>query len=92
MLGERAHRHVSKGSDFHKGRINDMTSLLHQSDTLCQRGRYYSYEGRESNQRLRNTKKYQRHLDRGSIPKEISVEGSSPKGRYPLLLMSKGEI
>jgi hypothetical protein len=29
-----------------------MTSVLHQSDTLCQKGRYYSDEGRESNQRI----------------------------------------
>jgi hypothetical protein len=47
MLGEREQRHVSRGSDCHKGRMSDMTSVLHQSDTLCQRGRYYSYEGRE---------------------------------------------
>jgi hypothetical protein len=91
MLGERAQRHDSRGSDGHKGSMSDMTSVLHQSDTLCQRGRYYSDEGRESNQRLRNTEKDQRHLDRGSIPKESSVRGSSPKGRYPFPLMSKGE-
>jgi hypothetical protein len=54
-------------------------------------GRYYSYEGRESNQRLINTKKNQRHVDRGSIPKESSVRGRIPKGRYPFPLMSKGE-
>jgi hypothetical protein len=91
MLGERAHRHVSMGNDCHKGRMSDMTSVLHQSDTLCQRGIYYSYEGRESNQRLRNIEKYQMNLDRGRIPKEISVGGRSPKGRYPLPLMSKEE-
>jgi hypothetical protein len=91
MLGEREQRHVSRGRDCHKGRMSDMNSVLHQSDTLCQRGRYYSYEGRESNQRIINTKKNQRHVDRGSNPKESSVRGSNPKGRYPFPLMSKGE-
>jgi hypothetical protein len=33
----------------------------------------------------------QRHVDRGSNPKESSVRGSSPKGRYPFPLISKGE-
>jgi len=87
MLGKRAPKHVSRGSNCHKGRMSDMTSLLHESDTLCQRGIYYSYEGRESNQSLRNKKKDKRHLDRGSIPKENSVKGSNPKGRYPFSLM-----
>jgi hypothetical protein len=54
-------------------------------------GRYYSYEGKESNKRLINTKKNQRHVDRGRIPKESSVRGSNPKRRYPFPLMSKGE-
>jgi hypothetical protein len=54
-------------------------------------GIYYSYERRESNQRLINTKKNQRHVDRGSIHKEILVRGSILKGRYPFPLMSKGE-
>ena len=62
-----------------------------QSDTLCQRGRYYSYEEKESNRRIINTKKNQRHVDRGSNPKEILVRGRCPKGRYPFPLMSKGE-
>jgi hypothetical protein len=57
MLGDRAPRHVSRGRDCHKGRMSDITSKLHQSDTLFQRGRYYSYEGRESNERLRNIEK-----------------------------------
>jgi hypothetical protein len=91
MLGEREHRHVSRGRYCHKGRMSDMTSMLHQSDTLCQRGRYYSYEGRESNQRLINTKKKQRHVVRGSNPKESSIRGRIPKGRYPFPFMSKGE-
>jgi hypothetical protein len=52
------------------GRMSDMTSMLHQSDTLFERGRYYSYAGRESNHRLINTKKNQRQVDRGSNPKE----------------------
>jgi hypothetical protein len=29
--------------------------------------------------------------DRGSIPKESSVRGSSPEGKLPFPLMSKGE-
>jgi hypothetical protein len=91
MLGEREQRHDSRGSDGHKGSMSDMTSMFHQSDTLCQRGRYYSDEGRESNQRLRNTEKYQRNLDRGRNPKESSVRGRIPKGRYPFPLMSKVE-
>jgi hypothetical protein len=66
-------------------------NLIQLSDTLCQRGRYYSYEGKESNQRLINTKKNQRHIDRGRSPKESSVRGSNPKGRDPFPLISKGE-
>jgi hypothetical protein len=54
-------------------------------------GRYYSYEGKESNQRIINTKKNQRHIDRGRNPKESLVRERIPKGRYPFLLMSKGE-
>jgi hypothetical protein len=69
----------------------DMTLVLHQSDSLCQRGIYYSYEGREINQRLRNTDKYQRNLDMGRNPKESSVRGINHKGTYPFPLMSKGE-
>jgi hypothetical protein len=38
---------------------------------LVQKGRYYSEED-------------QRHLDRGSIPKEISIRGSIPKRRMAL--------
>jgi hypothetical protein len=99
MLGERSQRHDSRGSDGHKGRMKgghkgrmrDMNLVLHQSDTPFQRGRYYLDEGRESNQRLRNIEKYKIHLDRGSIPKESSVTGSSTKGRDLFPLMSKGE-
>jgi hypothetical protein len=87
MLGEREQRHVSRGRYCHKGRMSDMTSVLHQRDTHFQRGRYYSYEGRESNQRFINTKKNQRHVDRGSNPKESSIRGSIPKGRYTLSLI-----
>jgi hypothetical protein len=49
MLGEREHRHDSRGRNGHKGRMRDITSVLHQSDTLFRRGIYYSDEGRESN-------------------------------------------
>jgi len=55
----------------------------------------------ESNQRLRNTEKDQKHLhegiipkenlDRGSIPKESSARGRNTKGRYHFPLMSEGE-
>jgi hypothetical protein len=37
-LLERSQRHVFRGSDYQKGRMSDMTSLLHQSDTICQKG------------------------------------------------------
>jgi hypothetical protein len=30
MLGERAHRHVSRGSDGHRGSMSDMNLLLHR--------------------------------------------------------------
>jgi hypothetical protein len=85
---ERDHRGM-----FPRGSIvtREEWAIWLQSDTLCQRGRYYSYEGRESNQRLINTKKNQRHVDRGSCPKESLVKEWSPKGRYPFPLMSKGE-
>jgi hypothetical protein len=82
MLGERAQRHVSRGSDDHKGILIDMNSMLHQSDTIFKRERNYSNAGRENNQMIRNTKKDQIYLHRGSIPKESSVRGRNPKGRY----------
>ena len=44
----------------------------------------------ESNKRIINIEKDQRNLDRVSSPREISVRGRSPKGRYPFPLMSKG--
>jgi hypothetical protein len=31
MIGERAQRDVSKGSDGHRGSMSDMTSMLHHS-------------------------------------------------------------
>jgi hypothetical protein len=49
-----------------------------------------SYEGRETNQRLIYIKKNKRHVDMGSNPKESSVRGRKPKGRYPFPLISKG--
>jgi hypothetical protein len=99
---ERAQRHDSKGSDGHRGSMSIMNSILHQSDTLFQRGRDSSNAGRESNQRLRNIEKYQRNLDKGRIPKDsadiggatlrrVQSRGSNPKERYPFPLMSKGE-
>jgi hypothetical protein len=71
--------------------MSDMTSVLYQIDNLCQSGIYYSYEGRESNHRLRNINKYQKNLEKRRSPKETLVRGGSPKGRYPFPLMSKGE-
>jgi len=83
-----------------EGELVAMPSTLHQSDTFFQRGRDYSDEGGKSNQRIRNTKKDQWNLDRGSIPKESayrgsipkesSIKGSIPEGRYTFTLMSKG--
>jgi hypothetical protein len=46
---------------------------------------------RESNQRLRNTNKYQRNLDNGIKPKDSADKGNIPKKRYPFPLMLKGE-
>jgi hypothetical protein len=46
---------------------------------------------RESNHRLRNKKKDQRHLERGRSPKESSFRGSNPKGSYLFPLISRGE-
>ena len=90
MVGGRAQRNISRGCDCHKGSVTDMTSMLHQSDTIFKRERNYSNAGRENNQMIRNTKKDQIYLHRGSIPKESSVRGSIPKEIYPFPLMSKG--
>jgi hypothetical protein len=65
-----------------------MTSVLHQSDTLFQRGRDSSDAGRESNQRLRNIEKYQRNLDKGRIQKTVQIGGATlrrvhSRGRSP---------
>jgi hypothetical protein len=38
MLGERAQRHGSKGSDGHKGSLSDMTSILHHSVAINAKG------------------------------------------------------
>jgi hypothetical protein len=62
-----------------EGALETIPSTLHQSDTLCQRGRDYLYKGRESNQKFRNTEKDEMHLDRGSSPKDNVDRGSSPK-------------
>jgi hypothetical protein len=35
ILGERAQRHSSRGSDGHKGSMSDISSSLHQSDIPC---------------------------------------------------------
>jgi hypothetical protein len=35
ILGERAHRHSSKGRNGHKGRMRDMFSTLHWRDIPC---------------------------------------------------------
>jgi hypothetical protein len=40
MLGERAQRHVSRGSDGHRGSMSDMTSVLHQSVSINAKGGY----------------------------------------------------
>jgi hypothetical protein len=38
ILGERAHRHSSRGNDGHRGSMSDMFSTLHQSDIPCSKG------------------------------------------------------
>jgi hypothetical protein len=38
MLGERAQRHGSRGSDGHRGSMSDMTSVLHQSVSINAKG------------------------------------------------------
>jgi hypothetical protein len=38
MLGERAKRHVSRGSDGHRGSMRDTTSMLHQSVAIDGKG------------------------------------------------------
>jgi hypothetical protein len=90
MLGEREKRHVSRGRDCHKGRMSDMTSVLHHSDTLFQRGRYYSYEGRESNQRLRNTEKISKEFRQGEQPQGEFSQGEYPQGEIPFSIDVKG--
>jgi hypothetical protein len=38
MLGERAQRYGSRGSDGHRGSMSDMTSVLHQSVSINAKG------------------------------------------------------
>jgi len=38
MLGERAHRHVSRGSDGHMGSMSYMNLVLHQSVSINEKG------------------------------------------------------
>jgi hypothetical protein len=40
MLGERAHRHGSKGSDGHRGSMSNVTSELHKSVSINAKGGY----------------------------------------------------
>jgi hypothetical protein len=41
MIGERAERHGSKGSDGHRGSMSDMTSVFHQSVSINAKGGYF---------------------------------------------------
>jgi hypothetical protein len=63
-----------------KGKVDENATFLSPNNTLCQRGRYYSYEERESNQRLINTNKNQRHVDRGAGPRRVQSGEVAPKG------------
>jgi hypothetical protein len=45
MLGERAQRHGSRGSDGHRGSMSDMTSVLHQSVSINPKGDIVDYLG-----------------------------------------------
>jgi hypothetical protein len=38
MLGEREQRHVSRGSDGHRGSISNMTSMLHHIVSINAKG------------------------------------------------------
>jgi hypothetical protein len=40
MLGERAQRNGSRGSDGHRGIMSDMTSIFHQSLSINAKGGY----------------------------------------------------
>jgi hypothetical protein len=71
ILGERAQRHSSRGSDGHRGSMSDISSTLHQSDIPCSKGERL-FRGRS------------KASDRGSNPKESSGRGSSPKERTTL--------
>jgi hypothetical protein len=39
MLGERAQRHGSRGSNGHRGSMSDMASIFHQSVAINAKGR-----------------------------------------------------
>jgi hypothetical protein len=41
MLGERAQRHGSMGSDGHRRIMSDMTSVFHQSVAINAKGGYF---------------------------------------------------
>jgi hypothetical protein len=67
ILGERAHRHGSRGSDGHKGSMSDISLALHQNGIPCSK-RERLFIGRSMHPgRERNPKE---SLGRGSIPKE----------------------
>jgi hypothetical protein len=74
--------------------MTNMTSVLHESDMLCQRERDSSDAWRES---YMLGERAHSHDSRGSIPKDISVKGRSPKdisvrGSSPKELPVRGSI
>jgi hypothetical protein len=71
ILGERAQRHSSRGSDGHRGSMSDISSALHQSDIPCSKGERL-FRGRS------------KAFRQGENPKESSGRGSSPKERTTL--------
>jgi hypothetical protein len=71
ILGERAHRHGSRGSDGHMRSMRNISLALHQSDIHCSKWEIL-FRG------------ISRHPSRGRNPKESSGRGSIPKERTTL--------
>jgi hypothetical protein len=79
ILGERAQRHSSRGSDGHRGSMSDISSTLHQSDIPCSKGERL-FRGRS------------KAFRQGEHPQGEFRQGEQPQGEnYPFPLMSKGE-
>jgi hypothetical protein len=79
ILGERAQRHGSRGSDGQKGGMSDMFSAVHQSDVPCSKGERL-FKGRS------------KEFRQGEQPQGEFRQGEQTQGENdPLSLMSKGE-